>query len=242
MAGDRSVRPVDVVVLSRYPDIFQGFKDSVDKDALKMTKFVAKFVVWDHRVEYEPETTGRWAEIMGHAPFSMARNANLGWQGSPDILYCGDDVRFIEPDTIKRLQEAAYSDYSIGIVSPMHGWHKPNHPYAVFQWNYFVPFVCVYIKRSLIDHIGYLDESFEGYGCEDLDYCIRARKAGAKIGWAPQIRIQHAEGDAGFATTFRRSDSEQDLRKQDEVNRLKLCENHGFPKDVEGMWEAIKKL
>ena len=34
-----------------------------------------------------------------------------------DILYCGDDVRFIEPDTIKRLSDVAYADPKIGIVA-----------------------------------------------------------------------------------------------------------------------------
>jgi len=236
--SEDAVRPVDVVVLSRYPDIFEGFRESIDKDF----QDGFKFVIWDYRVENRPgPINGGWASITTAAPFSMARNANIGWKVQEDILYCGDDVRFIEPDTVKRLQEVAYSDYSIGIVSPLHGWHKVESQ-SQFVDAVFVPFVCVYIKRSLIDQIGYLDESFEGYGIEDCDWCLRARKAGAKIGWAPQIKVQHGEGKFDYGTTFKREFSEKQMQEQDEINRLKLCAKWNLPTGKQEMWEAIKNV
>lgn len=45
----------------------------------------------------------------------------------------------------------------------------------------FVVFFCAMIRRSVIEHIGYLDEIFNpGYG-EDIDFCQRAKLAGYKI-------------------------------------------------------------
>lgn len=231
------MRPADVVVLSRYPDIFEGFKESIDKQDVGPGE---KWCVKDSRTDFRVQGD-RWYGFNTLEPFNMARNANHGWrQTSRDILYCGDDVRFIEPDTVKRLQEVAYSDYSIGIVSPLHSWHTAN-PNATFEETYFVPFVCVYLKRSLLDHVGYLDESFEGYGGEDLEFIIRAKKAGARVGWAPQVHIKHGLG-TDYATTFRRELSDAELREQDERNRLYLCQKHGLPVDREAMWEAIKHL
>ena len=39
---------------------------------------------------------------------------------------------------------------------------------------------CIIIKKSVIKKIGYYDENFF-YGPNDLDYCLRARKAGFKV-------------------------------------------------------------
>ncbi|WP_158406104.1 glycosyltransferase family 2 protein [Desulfobacula toluolica] len=41
-----------------------------------------------------------------------------------------------------------------------------------------VPGCCQAFKKSLIDEIGYLDECFNPYGYEDVDFCIRAVKNG----------------------------------------------------------------
>lgn len=49
------------------------------------------------------------------------------------------------------------------------------------------------IKREVIEKIGVLDESIFMY-CEDTDYCIRAKKAGFKVGWTDQAEIIHLGG------------------------------------------------
>lgn len=54
--------------------------------------------------------------------------------------------------------------------------------------DFFAP--CLLVSRSLIDRIGMLDD---GYFCywEDVDYCIRARRAGYKITFVPASKIWH---------------------------------------------------
>ena len=38
---------------------------------------------------------------------------------------------------------------------------------------------CLLINRSVIDEVGYLDEAYsEGYGCDEIDYWLRAQKLG----------------------------------------------------------------
>lgn len=49
---------------------------------------------------------------------------------------------------------------------------------------------CLLIKREVIETIGYMDESFFLYW-EDVDYSLRARKAGFKISLVPDSIIWH---------------------------------------------------
>lgn len=55
---------------------------------------------------------------------------------------------------------------------------------------------CMFIRRAVIDQIGYLDEMFFAYQ-EDADFCLRARKAGWKVFYNPQAWITHYGGEGG---------------------------------------------
>ena len=46
----------------------------------------------------------------------------------------------------------------------------------------------------MISTIGPLDENFVGYGFEDNDYCIRARRAGWETGITRQVCVKHGSG------------------------------------------------
>lgn len=52
---------------------------------------------------------------------------------------------------------------------------------------------CMMIKRKVIDDIGMLDERFFMYG-EDLDLCLRAKKAGWAVMYYPGAEIVHHKG------------------------------------------------
>jgi len=59
-----------------------------------------------------------------------------------------------------------------------------------------VPWVtgaCLMIRRDLFEEIGYFDEGFLLYA-EDMDLCLRVRKAGKKIIFFPGARIIHHRG------------------------------------------------
>jgi len=55
---------------------------------------------------------------------------------------------------------------------------------------------CMFIRREVIDQIGYLDELFFAYQ-EDADFCFRARQAGWKIFYLPSAEIIHFGGQGG---------------------------------------------
>jgi len=50
------------------------------------------------------------------------------------------------------------------------------------------------IRQSVFNKVGYFDEDFFMYG-EDLDFCLRCRKAGWKIQYQPQAVAVHAKGE-----------------------------------------------
>lgn len=52
---------------------------------------------------------------------------------------------------------------------------------------------CLMLRRKAIDQVGLLDENFFMY-LEDLDYCIRLRKAGWKLFYLPSTKIVHLVG------------------------------------------------
>jgi GT2 family glycosyltransferase len=62
------------------------------------------------------------------------------------------------------------------------------------------------IRREVIDKIGLLDETFWIYG-EDIDWCIRAKRAGWKVMYYPEARILHYKG-VGCSTNNRKTSYE----------------------------------
>src|SRR3990167_3807633 len=56
---------------------------------------------------------------------------------------------------------------------------------------------CMLVKREVFEKIGYFDEKYFLY-LEDMDFCVRAKKAGFKIFFQPQAVIWHKNaGSAG---------------------------------------------
>ncbi|HYM96314.1 MAG TPA: glycosyltransferase family 2 protein [Candidatus Sulfotelmatobacter sp.] len=62
------------------------------------------------------------------------------------------------------------------------------------------------VRREVIDRIGRLDEGFT-WGYEDVDFCLRARRAGWRVHYVPDARVRHHWGGssrlAPAATTLR---------------------------------------
>lgn len=51
---------------------------------------------------------------------------------------------------------------------------------------------CQVVRRSIFEQVGLLDENIF-YGPEDIDFCVRVRRAGWKIWWIHNARIIHHE-------------------------------------------------
>ncbi len=61
---------------------------------------------------------------------------------------------------------------------------------------------CLVIRRELIDRIGGLDEAFFMYS-EDVDYCLRAWRAGYRVLYRPGAVVTHLGGQTSARTPFR---------------------------------------
>lgn len=55
---------------------------------------------------------------------------------------------------------------------------------------------CLFARRDVWDDIGPLDENIIGFG-EDIDWCMRAKKAGWEVWYYPRSVITHLKGQGG---------------------------------------------
>ncbi len=55
---------------------------------------------------------------------------------------------------------------------------------------------CFLARREVLNTIGPLDEDFFGFG-EDIDWCVRAKKAGWEVWYFPGSEIVHLKGQGG---------------------------------------------
>jgi hypothetical protein len=232
------MNPVAVVVLTKYQDVFNGFHDSLIATAPDVPVVCVKdgSVSWKLSAAYK-----HWQVLDGPEKFSMAGNGNLGLRAVPvdhDILYCGDDIRFTDPETISKLQQVMREHPEVGILSPrLNGRSSPALAYPQSACDYVFPlgmwFPCVYIRRELIDKIGYLDERFNDFGSDDLDYNIRAELAGYKLAVTNVVEVNHeADPATGGPTTFVRDLGKAKWEGQQAASMEKLREKYAVSGSV----------
>lgn len=129
--------------------------------------------------------------IPGARPFVFARNSNLGIHaaGEDDVLLLNDDALVMTKGGITRMWQRLRSAYDLGIAAaltnvtgyPEQSIHRRPVAAAGDARMWVTPtvaFLDVLIPRRVINTVGLLDEGFVAYGGEDVDYCIRVRKAG----------------------------------------------------------------
>ncbi|MGH8083057.1 MAG: glycosyltransferase [Lysobacter sp.] len=137
---------------------------------------------------------------------------------SHDVILLNNDTEIDDPRWIEKLQATAYSASDVGVVGcrirrlaggmlQHAGTYIPDRSYwgqqlgagekDINQFAYDrevegVVFACVYIRRALMDDIGYLDEDFFSY-YEDSDYCFKARRAGYRVFNCGSLTVRHRE-------------------------------------------------
>lgn len=243
--------PVTIVTLSKYREVFEPFIESW----IKFASTYPLVVVADGSDILEKEFNGSRTFILapevgdrevqwidGPKKFAMAGNGNIGLKAvsaDHDILYVGDDVRFLQENTIEKLQEVAYSSKFIGLVSPrIVGRGSPVQCNPPEEYSIAKPlefwFPCVYIKREIIEKIGYLDERFNDFGSDDLDYCIRVKQAGYQLIVARGVSVEHEASPEGGPTTFVRKLGVQEYQKQQAEALEKLREKYGVSPEILG--------
>lgn len=202
------LEPAVIVVLTGFEDIFLQFHSSVewletDSDKVVVTSRGVKLPLdWSR--------WPRWTFVKGVEPFVFARNANLGIAaaGRRDVLLVNDDVQFTRRNTLSDLQRIAYSCPHIGVLSPQFIGCVGNPLQrcggaggALVYSSARLCFTCVYLKRSVLDKIGELDERFDGYGGEDDDYCWRVQDASYRLAVTSEVIVKHGFRSLTRATT-----------------------------------------
>ena len=185
-----------IVVPSKYPDIFEGCRSSLEQYAPRAPKVLVR----DGDAIKSPEG---WKVIQGPpVPFCYAYSVNLGIQAcSGDVLLLNDDCQFTKEGTLEALQGVFALRPDIGILSPnVDGIANgvPNVRELVQETKHYLSFVCVLIRRSVFDKIGLLDEKYTGYGSEDVDFCRRAQHAGITLAITSSATVNHAHCSSSY--------------------------------------------
>jgi GT2 family glycosyltransferase len=195
-----------IIVPSRFPDIFEDCRDSINKFAPKENKILVR----DGNSIAAPEG---WQTIQGpDAKFVYSRNINLGIAASTgDVLLTNDDVRFMHPNTLEIMQNVMARNPEVGILSPLIkgdvGEYWQSHATKTLHYtDVRLCFVCVLIRREALDKVGLLDERFSGYGYDDCDYSRRVVNAGYKLGVTARAVVTHGHGTDHRSASYNRQE------------------------------------
>ncbi|MWC29510.1 glycosyltransferase [Paenibacillus sp. MMS18-CY102] len=132
-----------------------------------------------------------------------------------DIVLLNNDILTEQGDWLSKLQETAYRSRDIGIVGArlrgpdgslhhagtyilpdnLSGQQIGGEEPDVRQYNGVrdvqgIVFACAYLKRELIQRIGFLDQDYFSY-FEDTDYCLKAIMAGYRVVNDGRVTLHH---------------------------------------------------
>ena len=100
--------------------------------------------------------------------FAAATNAGIREHSADKVVLLNNDTIILADGWLEKLDtggdiSAVWTQFS----------HITQHRFAVF--------FCVMIKQRVFDVIGLLNEEYSTGGCEDIEFCFEAEKAGFKI-------------------------------------------------------------
>jgi hypothetical protein len=159
-------------------------------------------------VNNSPELATSLATSLGGSAQIVSMPENLGYTGAanyglaswrqgtePYVVIASHDLH-VERDALRMLVAAADQHPEFGILGPvltdkLAGANVLDEPsgdsIASVRW---VSGTCMLLRRACIDDIGNFDEALGSY-VEDVDMCLRARRAGWEIGL---VRTASAHG------------------------------------------------
>jgi O-antigen biosynthesis protein len=154
--------------------------------------------------------------------FNFSKACNLGARSARGDLLCllNDDVEVITPSWLEKLVARGALE-GVGAVGPMlyypndtvqhagvvlgaggiadHAFKRRRRGYtgyfgrAALEQDYScLTAACLLVKRTVFDDIGGFDESLP-VAFNDVDLCVKIRRNGARIVWAPTVEMYHHE-------------------------------------------------
>lgn len=114
-------------------------------------------------------------------------------------------------------------------------------------------FFCVALRRDVLDHVGFLDESFGLGFYEDDDYCMRVRHAGYKLICAEEVFVYHRGGGSfslmGNGTRKIMKENRRKLKTKHPLHHQRIHPRHlqlrvieGYLGEVTGYRDASRTL
>ena len=139
----------------------------------------------DDTVNYLSTLKHPFVSIYFSRPLGFAQAINEGIKvasGDYIILLNNDTELLTQPkgQWLAMLEQPFNEDPDIGITGPI-----LNHLDGVAEP--FLIFFIAMIKRRVIDDIGLLNEEYEIGGGEDIEFCVKAQRAGYKLGVVPSM-------------------------------------------------------
>lgn len=148
---------------------------------------------------------------------------------SYDYLLILDNDTLVEKDFLQPMVNVLESDGTLGVVSPKiylmgedrildqaggsivnfytgstakrgHGEYDAGQYDAVRTQDCLPSGACSLSRREAVEACKGLDETFNPYGFEDLDYSLRVKKAGYRVAYVPESVIYHKGSKTGFNT------------------------------------------
>jgi len=146
---------------------------------------------------------------------AAGRNRGAALGHAPFVCFLDSDAR-LEPDCLARLIEPALHDTRVALTAPVFSGQVPEASAGIAPgfwrklarvtgatglyrsvpslgpwWEVeFAIGACQLVRRAALDAVGGVDESFF-YGPEDVDLCLRLRRAGWKVVQVGEASCEH---------------------------------------------------
>lgn len=135
-------------------------------------------------------------------PFAVTRENNRAlrmiWGRGRDAVLVEDDVEIVTPGLFRSLSTFASAYDGRCFLSPGIDGYKydnvvliPRRDMAVHREPRHFPIICCYFPVELELLVGYYDEGYTSYGCDDNDYSLRLLKAAVPMLACPKLLALH---------------------------------------------------
>lgn len=137
-------------------------------------------------------------------PFSQTREWNRAAGKGDDVLQLEDDVTFLTPHPLRALAACLAAHKGRAVAQPVIDGERFQNkdlipqPGRRYRYAATMPLICALHGAAVWTELGGLDERFDSYGCDDNDYCYRARLAGVPLVVLDHVVVRHRTGGSGF--------------------------------------------
>lgn len=204
-----------ILILNKHPELANRCIESIREH--EASTDIPIVVVCDNHsgegITHDVTAIGSWGK------FVFSRNVNIGLAalGDKDVWFMNDDVLLVENETIRTCAAEAALYPNVGMVAPMidggvgnpfQDFNRIEDLWPAGKWHLDLTgrkstdlpicFIAVFLKRAMLKEVGPMDESFTGYGYDDNDYCLRARRKNWRTTVTRLTHVQHGTGGAEY--------------------------------------------